>query len=102
MNSSTLLIESLDAALNYERCKVMRKDLERAQTFLSAAEEYMERLVRRLAMIESYDHDKEEGLPWTLINTKQELIEQAEGLKKSYERSIQIHHEILAQQITNH
>lgn len=72
-----LLTEQLQASLNYERVKILRQNLQRADRYLRAAMEASERFVNRIEMVRDYDEADERAFPWTLIHTKQELLSMA-------------------------
>lgn len=72
-----LLTEQLQAAVNHERVKLRIEDLRRAERYLRAAGEASRRYANRLKMVQQYDEADARGFLWTMVHSKQELIQQA-------------------------
>lgn len=77
LNEQNLLTEQLQAAVNHERVKLRIEDLRRAERYLRAAGESCRRYVNNIKMVQQYDSDEWRARTWTLINSKEELMQRA-------------------------
>lgn len=72
-----LLTEQLQAAVNHERVKLRIEDLQRAERYLRAAGEAARRFANTIKMVQQYDYSEMRAQPWTLVNTKEQLMQHA-------------------------
>lgn len=72
-----LLTEQLQAAVNHERVKLRIEDLQRADRYLRAAGEACRRHANLINMLQEYDYADARGLAWTLISSKEGIMNRA-------------------------
>lgn len=100
INEDNLLSEQLQAAVNYERVNLRIDDLQRAERYLRAAGEAARRFANTIKMVQQYDYSEMRAQPWTLVNTKEQLMQHALKNSNRYKAFIDWHHQILLKLLT--
>lgn len=93
------LTESLQASVNFERCKVLLEDMERAKGYLELAGEAARRYSNTLRQIEDYDQAYRYGRPWTFITTKDKLILKSKSLKDVFNKCMNSYRAIVERKV---
>lgn len=101
IHDSTFLTEQLAASTSYERIKRVRLvNMERATRYLNAAGEAARRYANRIKMVGQYDAADTLGTPWTLVDSKRDLLSKAMRNKQQHESFMKFYKQILFIEIT--
>lgn len=92
---TALLTQQLEASVSFERCKIRIEQLQRAQKYLYVAREAARRYVNRMRMVEGFDRAKSNYEPWTLIETKEELMKRANRNWETHDRCMKSYRQII-------